>query len=173
MIGGDHQLYEDVLDWVEYWVPREAYGHERKFQSELQDFLDHNINEVGRNEPMGMGGGREHVVSTESGKAYADIAVDDTVGVELKRDLSNSQTKKLRGQIEDYLDNYPFVIVCACGIDDMDGWRDLKNKYEGTQGMGLGLEEGGEVAFVHKKKENYGKDPENLRGGGGFGGLLG
>lgn len=177
MFGGGSQLFNEVLDLVEYWVPKKAYGHERKFQSELQDFLDHQLNETGNN-PLagGMGGGHEHVVATERGKSYADIAVDDTVGVELKRDLLNSQTKKLRGQIEDYLDNYPFVIVCSCGIDDMDGWRELRNKYEGHQGMGLGLEQGGQVAFVHKKKENYGKDPRDVRGGGGLlggGGLFG
>lgn len=170
MIGGDRQLYQEVQDLIEYWVPKEAYGHERKFQSELQEFLDYQLNETGGNDSLGMnlGGGQDHVVATERGKSYADIAVDDTVGIELKRDLTNSQTKKLRGQIEDYLDNYPFVIVCACSINDMDGWRELKNKYEGAQGMGIGLEEGGEVVFVHKKKENYGKDPEDLRGGGGL-----
>jgi len=157
-------------------VPREAYGHERKFQNELQDFLDEQLNETGGNDPLAanIGGDGEHVVATERGKSHADVAVDDTVGVELKRDLTNSQTKKLRGQIEDYLDNYPFVIVCACGIDDMDGWRELKNKYQGQQGMGVGLDDGGEVAFVHKRKENYGKDPAetNRNDGGLFGGGL-
>ena len=167
MMGGGSQLFNEVLDEIKYWVPKKAYGHEREFQSELQDFLDHALNEAKSNDPFGLENGEDHVVSTERGKSYADIAVDDLVGVELKRDLSNSQTKKLRGQIEDYLDNYPFVIVCACGIDDMDGWRDLKNKYEGQ--VGMGLENGGEVAFVHKKKENYGKDPSEVnRGGGGF-----
>lgn len=177
MIGEDHRLYQEVCNLVDYWVPKKAYGHERKFQSELQDFLDHHLNEQEGSDLLGMDKGsvHEHVVATERGKSYADIAVDDTVGVEMKRDITNSQTKKLRGQIEDYLDNYPFVIVCACGIEDMDGWRDLKNKYEGAQGLGLGLEGGGEITFIHKKKENYGKDPRDLRGGGGlFGsGLLG
>jgi hypothetical protein len=173
MMGGDHQLFQDVLDLVAFWIPQRAYGHERKFQSELQEFLNYELNDAGGADPLALdaSGRHEHVVSTEHGKSYADVVVDDSVGIELKRDLSNSQTKKLRGQIEDYLDNYPFVIVCACGIDDMDGWRDLKNEYEGSQGMGLGLEQGGEVAFVHKKRENYGKDPDDVRGGGGlFGG---
>lgn len=170
-------MFEEVRDLVEYWVPRKAYAHERKFQSELQDFLDHHLNETGGSDLLGgnIGGGHEHVIATERGKSYADIVVDDAVGVELKRDLTNSQRKKLRGQIEDYLENYRFVIVCACGIEDMDGWRELKNKYEGAQGLGIGLEGGGEIAFIHKEKENYGKDPRDHRGGGGLfgGGLLG
>ncbi|WP_225332918.1 hypothetical protein [Halomicrobium urmianum] len=86
MIGGVSQLFNEVLDLVEYWIPREAYGHERKFQSELQDFLDEQLNETGGNDPFAanLGGGSEHVVATERGKSYADVAVDDTVGVELK-----------------------------------------------------------------------------------------
>lgn len=174
MIGGGSQLFNEVQDQVEYWVPNKAYGHERKFQSELQDVLDHRLNEAKSSDPFGLDNGGDHVVSTERGKSYADIAVDDLVGIELKRDLSNSQTKKLRGQIEDYLDNYNYVIVCACGIDDMDGWRELKNKYEGQ--VGMGLENGGGVAFVHKQKENYGKDPQEINRGGdgllGGGGLI-
>lgn len=167
-------MYQEVLDSVEYWVPSKAYGHERKFQSELQDYLDEGLNSgSGMGMDLGMGQG-EHVVSTERGKSKGDVVVDDFIGIELKRDLSNSQTKKLRGQIESYLDNYNYVIACACGIDDMDGWRELKNKYEGGQGMGLGLGldgGGGEIAFVHKRKENFGKDPRDVHGGSGlFGG---
>ncbi len=96
---------------------------------------------------------KDDVVEKEHGSSKADIAVNEAIGVEMKRELSNSQNKKLRGQIEDYLDNYNFFIVCACGIDDISGWRKLKNKYEGSRGI-----EGGEVVFIHKKKENFGKE---------------
>ena len=155
------------MEKVEYWVPAEAYGHERKFQSELQSFLDKELNSdngMGLDPSLNQG---DHAVSTERGTSKGDVVVDDIVGIELKRDLSNSQTKKLRGQIESYLDNYNYVIVCACGINDMDGWRELKNKYGRSQGMGVGMESA-EVAFVHKKKENFGKDPSEIRGGGGL-----
>lgn len=172
MIGGGQQLYETVLDSVEYWVPKKAYGHERKFQSELQEFLDEDLNS-GKNEmAVGVGtNGGTHVVSTEHGKSKGDVVVDDIVGIELKRDLSNNQTKKLRGQIESYLDNYDYVIACACGISDMDGWRELKKKYEGNQGL---LGGSSQVSFVHKRKENFGKDPSEVNGNDGFlgGGLF-
>lgn len=165
MMGGE-QTARHVLDLVEAWSPEKAYGHESKFQNDLKAFLDEQLNEQGGGTGLlgGLGGGQEHVVSRERGKARADVVVDDLVGIELKRDLTNSQTKKLRGQIEEYCDEYPFVIVCACGIEDMDGWRSLKNKYEGTVG-GLGMD-ASEVRFVHKRKENYGKDHDF--GGGGL-----
>lgn len=143
------QLFRDVLQEVNTWIPSKAYNHERKFQDELQDYLDDNLNSGG--DPL-MGPQKDIPVSKEHGRSKADIAVDNTVGIEMKRDLSNSQTKKLRGQIEDYLDNYNYVIVLACGIKDKDGWRELKNRYQGQQGL-----DGGQVEFVWKKKENFGK----------------
>lgn len=176
MMGGDQQTFELVIDLVESWIPQEAYGHEREFQKELQEYLDVQLNESqsGGGIP-GLGGTnqqRDLPVSTERGKARADVVVDDTVGIELKRDLTNSQRKKLDGQIKDYLREYPYVIVCACGIQDTDGWRRLKNEYEGTSGLGMNQQE---VVFIHKRKENYGKDPsefrrddEGLLGGGGL-----
>ena len=112
-----------------------------------------------------MGGNQRDIpVSKEHGKSKADIAVDDSVGIEMKRELSNSQTKKLRGQIEDYLDNYSYVIVLAWGIKDKDGWRKLKNKYQGQQGF-----DGGQVEFIWKKKESYGKELNESQNQGSFG----
>lgn len=172
MMGGNRQLFEDVLSHVEYWIPDKAYQHERKFQSELKELLETELNSA-NNDPlgMGMGGGQGHVIKKEHGSSRADIAVDEVVGIELKRNLSNSRAKReLRGQIEEYLDNYPFVIVCTCGLDGTARWQKLKNEYEGGNGFGL---EDGEVAFVHKQKENYGKNPDSLNNSGGmFGGMF-
>ncbi|MFB6158977.1 MAG: hypothetical protein ABEJ95_04970 [Candidatus Nanohalobium sp.] len=157
------QLFEDVIQELNQWIPSKAYGHERKFQDELQDYLDENLNQGGGL----MGQQRDIPVSKEHGSSKADIAVDGSVGIEMKRDLTNSQKKKLRGQIEDYLDNYNHVIVLACGVKDKDGWRELKNKYQGHQGF-----DGGQVEFVWKKKENYGKSSSQSRGQDPLGGSL-
>lgn len=169
---GDQQLAKRVLGLVEDWRPTKAYGHENKFQTELQEYLDERLNESGGGMTggiLGGGGGDDHAVHKERGTSRGDVVVDDIVGIELKRDLSNSQAKKLRGQIESYRENYPFVIVCACGIKDMSGWRELKNKYSGGgMGMGFGMEQKGEVRFVHKKKDNFGTDSGNSSTGGFF-----
>lgn len=166
-MGGDQQVYDLVIDLVDAWIPKEEYGHERKFQSELQDHLDYQLNErqQGGGGMGSFGGGqqRDLPVSTEQGKSRADVVVDDLVGIELKRDLTNSQRKKLDGQIKDYLREYPYVIVCACGIQDKDGWRRLKNDYEGQSGFGMNQQE---VVFIHKRKENYGKDSSERSGSG-------
>lgn len=171
MIGGGQQTFNQVLKGVNTWIPERAYRHEKRFQKDLQSYLDDYLNNQSAG-LLGMGGGEQYEVARERGKARGDVVVNDTVGIELKRDLTNSQTKKLRGQIEAYLDNYSFVIACACGIKDMDGWRSLKNKYEGQQGFGMEM---AQVKFVHKRKKNFGKassEAGRQSGGGLFGGGL-
>lgn len=166
MMGGNQQTFDLVVDLVSAWIPEKEYGHERKFQDELQDYLDYQLNErqqSGGISAVGGGQQRNLPISTERGKSRADVVVDDVVGIELKRDLSNSQRKKLEGQINDYLREYPYVVVCACGIQDIDGWRRLKNDYEGQSGFGMGQQE---VVFIHKKKDDYGKDPKERSNGG-------
>lgn len=167
MIGG---LGPEVYDLVERWTPSQVYDHERKYQSELQDYLDEQLNESG-GMGMGMGlggGGGSHAVSTERGTSYGDVVVDDTVGIELKRNFSNSQKRKLRGQLEDYGDNYDFVIACACGVEDPDGWHEVENKFGRNQ---RGFGETTEFRFLIKRRDSFGEDQSDQSDTGG--GLLG
>jgi len=176
MFGGESQLFRDTVDLIERWVPKRKYRTERKFQTDLQNYLDEELNAQGGGGFFGGGGGgQNHVVTKEHGQVNADVCVDGKIGIELKRDLTNSQTKKLRGQLDAYTDHYPFVIGCACGIKDMDGWRTLQNRFENQDpfGGGMGMDQS-EVVLIHKKKEHFGKDPREVnrdeRGGGLFGG---
>ena len=167
MFGQGNQTYQTVLELVTAWRPSKDYGHESKFQKELAEFLDEELNKQSGNivdEMMGSGGSN-HVVSRERGNARGDVVIDDTVGIEMKRHFSNRQKRKLRGQLEDYADNYPYVIALACGVDDMDGWREVENKF--SQGRGMGMSQT-EFAFITKSRENFGK--EHDFGGSGFGG---
>jgi hypothetical protein len=151
------QTFRRTLEGVQSWIPAKAYGHESKFQNDLQEFLNTYLNDGSGGMGLGMGMQHNYVVQRERGKARGDVVVDDVVGIELKRDLSNDQVNTLRGQIGNYMDSYPFVIVCACGIDDMDGWRSLKNRYER---MGGGMLGESAVTFVHKEKARYGGEPD-------------
>ena len=174
MIGNGNQTYQTVIELVEAWRPAKNYGHESKFQNDLSDFLDEELNkqnDSGMGDLMGGGGSGGYVVSRERGNSRGDVVIDDTVGIEMKRYFSNDQKKKLRGQLEDYADNYPYVIALACGIDDMDGWRELENKFSNRGGMGMGMDQT-EFTFIIKDRDNFG-DPHDFGGGGGLGDLLG
>jgi len=101
-------------------------------------------------------GDRDVVVEREHGNVNGDVVINGAIGIELKRNLNNSQTKKLRGQIEEYRKEYTHVIALACGIDDMDGWRKLKNDYENSANMAMDPNSA-PVKFIHKSKSNYGE----------------
>lgn len=174
MFGQGDQTYQTVVDLVEAWRPSQNYGHESKFQNELADFLDEQLNEQSGGGVMDMmsgGGGGNHVVNRERGTSRGDVVVDDTVGIEMKRHFSNSQKKKLRGQLEEYGDNYPYVIALACGIDDMDGWRELENIFTQRQGPAIGMDQT-QFTFIVKRRGNFG-EPHDFGGSGGFGDIPG
>jgi len=101
-------------------------------------------------------GDRDVVVEREHGNVNGDVVINGAIGIELKRNLNNSQTKKLRGQIEEYRKEYTHVIALACGIDDMDGWRKLKNDYENSANVGIDPNSA-PVKFIYKSKSNYGE----------------
>jgi len=149
---GNQQLAREVVAAIEEWTPSEAYDHESKFQNELQEYLDLRLNANGNVTP---GVNKEIIVEREHGNVNGDVVVNGDIGIEMKRDLTNSQTKKLRGQIEEYQKEYTHVIALACGIDDMDGWRKLKNDYENRVGMDMNPDNA-PVKFIHKSKSNYG-----------------
>ncbi|WP_138007856.1 hypothetical protein [Halalkalirubrum salinum] len=150
-LGTNQQLASDVVSAIKEWTPSEAHGHESKFQNELQEYLDYRLNSgssmIGANEQI--------VVEREHGNVNGDVVVNGAIGIEMKRDFSNNQAKKLRGQIEEYQREYTHVIALACGIEDMDGWRKLKNDYENQPGIGMNPDDA-PVRFIHKAKSNYG-----------------
>lgn len=102
-----------------------------------------------------IGPDQDVVVEREHGNVNGDVVVNGDIGVEMKRNLDNSQTNTLRGQIENYQQEYTHVIAVACGIDDMDGWRKLKNDYESQMGVDMNPNNA-PVKFIHKSKSNYG-----------------
>lgn len=147
-----------VWDLVQRWTPSEVYGHEDKYQSELQDVLNRALNESSARMGTGAGSG-DHVVSTERGTGNGDVVVDDAVGIELKRNFTSSQKRNLRGQLEDYAESYDWVIACACGIEDGDGWRELQQEYQSSQ-QGMMMTE---FRFIIKRRETFGDDSAEPR----------
>jgi hypothetical protein len=172
MFGRDEQTFRTVVDLLDAWRPSKDYRSESKFQNELAGFLDEQLNEQGQDAIGGLigGAGENYVVSRERGKSNGDVVVDDTVGIELKRNFSNSQKHRLRGQLDSYADHYPYVIALACGIEDPDGWRDLENK-KTQQRMGIGMNQT-EFRFIIKKRRNFG-EPHDFGRDGGLGNIPG
>lgn len=165
-----NSICDDVVGYIDAWVPQD-HDNEYGFQDELQTYLDECLNESGNTNThpaFGGGTGQQYPVRREYGKANADVAVGDDVGIELKHELDNGRMNELSGQIHNYQKEFPCVIVVACGLDDTGGWRELQNEYGGMDTLGMNMNQG-TVHFVHKQKEHFGKDPSEVRdGSGGF-----
>lgn len=163
MIGGGG-ICDEVLTYIEEWVP-DDHSNEYGFQEELREYLDVQLNESGNSRgPVGLGDEMrdQFPVRKEYGKSQADVAVGDTVGIEMKHNLTNGRINELSGQIRKYKKEFPCVVVVACGIDHIGGWRELQNEYSGVSTVGMQMNEG-KVHFIHKKEEHFGKDPSEVR----------
>lgn len=148
MFGGQ-SLGQQVYELVVSWVPERAYRTEPRFRNDLQAYLEERLN---RSNGGMFGGDQPHFLRRERGRSRADLAVDDRVGIELKREVTNRGLRRLRDQIHDYLGEYEYAIICACGLQETGKWNELRQEYEGTHGGGFGGD-GTVVRFVEKRKE--------------------
>lgn len=157
-MGGSQDLFEDVLDAVNTWTPREDYDDATDFQEALEEFLDIKLNARtgGLADPFSTSR-KEVTVKTGDTPDDPDITVgytedDPVVAVEVERHLDTDTAQNLRNRIETLLDRYDYVVTCACGIDDEDAWNDLKNQYTPTEANAA---IGRSVALIRKRRENY------------------
>jgi hypothetical protein len=158
---GDRQKFDEVVRISKEWTPQENHDHEAHFRNELLEYLNERLNES-QSGGLGLGQSQKDVVERESGGDNVDISVNDAIAIEMKRDFTNSQAKKLRGQIESYLRNYNYLIVCACGVKQTDQWHKLEKEYGGQQGFGMN---NSEIVFIRKEKENFGGSHGGQDGG--------
>ncbi|PTD94874.1 hypothetical protein C9439_00085 [archaeon SCG-AAA382B04] len=160
-----NDIYDKVLKIVENWCPSKSYSHERRFQNELRDYLSERLNSPNQ----GFGGlqkKRNIPVETEKGREIkADILVDETVPIEVKRNLKRRHYRGLDSELSDYLKEFNQVILVICGVEREQILEKIKSKWESTR-PGLSPTQG-KVDVVVKRKENFGKgnDKEDDKSG--------
>lgn len=125
MLG--NQLFDECVNLIRGWTPKQKYPKETDYRDDLMDFLYDGIN----NSNSLMTGNRNIRIKPEAGRGLCDIAVGDRkVGIELKRELkSKSQMNRLQGQIDDYLDDYDEgVIIVLVGNVNKYVENELRHK---------------------------------------------
>lgn len=142
-----------VLRLVEAWVPAGVFGTRADYRGDLSEYLEEHLNN--RDKAM-FGRVRAYDVRESYGESGPDVSVDGTVGIVLEHDVASDRIGQLRHRILDSRDEYPLLVVCACGFEETDGWNALKRECEGT---GAGVES--TIRFVEKFK-----DSRTFRGGG-------
>ncbi|MFQ6137321.1 MAG: hypothetical protein ACE5PM_09110 [Candidatus Hydrothermarchaeales archaeon] len=150
-------LFDEVLDIVESWTPSKEYPREEGYRDDLANYLRKELKKGG---PFGPAP-RRHKVKREHGRSLADIAIDERIGVELKKDLkSRPAIDRLSGQVRRFKKNYSDIIVVLCGNITEEAYDEVM-ELETTASP---FEQQGNVAIVRKDKKK--KRPT---GGFGFG----
>ncbi len=144
-------LFDEVLRLVNAWKPQKRYRSEDGYRDELKEFLRTNLN---RSNALSIGPQKPIKVASESGRHLCDIAVDESVGVELKKDLNKlAEVDRLSGQLSRYKKQYSGIIVVLVGSTNKDAYAELVNRvYEMQQstGISLGFTAGTKIRVVDK-----------------------
>ena len=100
--------------------------------------------------------GGNFVVDRTDGDLECHIVVSNSIGIAVFQDLTARRIKRLHQQIQAYLKAYTHVIIIACGSTDDAAWENLRDSYEGQQGMNN--DPGSTpVMFLRRFETNYGK----------------
>ena len=87
-------LFATVVRLVENWSPKKRYSKEIKYRDDLLDFLREEFNKI-QTYPYWSSHSKVSVMK-EVGRGLCDIAVDKSIGIELKKDL-DGKSKVNRG----------------------------------------------------------------------------
>jgi hypothetical protein len=148
---GFTSLFEKVLRLVKAWGPQARYRSEDGYRDELKEFLRTNLNKP---DPLGIGSQKPIKVASESGRHLCDIAVDESVGIELKKDFNKlAEVDRLSGQLSRYKKQYSGIIVVLVGDTNKDAYDELVSRIvemqQGT-GISLGISARTEIKVVDK-----------------------
>jgi hypothetical protein len=125
-------FFDVVLQAVKEWNPKAEYTTENKYRDDLLKFLREKLNHSGSGIFSSTiwssySSGQHHLIKKEAGRSLADIGIDNKIGIELKLNLrTKSQVDRLFGQVGNYLDGYPYIIIVLCGHTNQEKIEDLK-----------------------------------------------
>ncbi len=109
VLDGIKMAWNDVgyiENLVKEWKPR-ACDTEKEFEKSLHDYLEKKL------------GAGKITKQHGEGRKRVDLAVQEEVFIELKKDLkTTAQLDRLIGQIQSYSETLPNVIVVLCGEVD-------------------------------------------------------
>jgi hypothetical protein len=120
-------LFDVVLRIVRAWKPKGRYGSEDGYRNDLKDFLRAELN---RPSALTIGPQRRIKVTSESGRHLCDIAVDEKIGIELKKDFRTiAEVDRLIGQLHRFNPQYPNgLIVVLVGNTGEDAREELMSR---------------------------------------------
>jgi len=142
-------LFDIICQEIQNWKPKTRYRSEEGYRDDLKEYLRKVLNTP---PPFSIGQPPRHKVTSESGRHLCDIAVDESIGVELKHNLkSRPQVDRLIGQVKRYLNYYSGIIVVAVGNMRDDIREEVRGRLGELLPRGLvSLAPQKRIAFVNK-----------------------
>lgn len=160
-------LFDDVLDVTEEWGPKGKYPNENAYRDDLMEFLRERLNE---RSPLTIGPQKRIKVSSESGRHLCDIAIDEKIGIELKKDLRHlGDIDRLESQLRRFKRDYEDLIVVLVGETNENRLEEMKDRIERINekigGSYFEFQQGPRIELINKcsGKTEKGKEGEKSR----------
>ena len=106
--------FESVIQLVEKWIPDRKRRSEEGYQVALRSFLEQ----------------KRYRVEEGAGDSDVDLAVNDKVGIELKKDPVLAEYDRCFGQIARHLNNYDYVLVVVLNATHQDRFREFESNVD-------------------------------------------
>jgi len=125
-------LFDEVVKIINQWRPQKKYPNETKYRDDLMNFIHDRLNDPRKNMFFGR---RNVLVRKEDSRSLCDIAVERSVGIELKfgknGKISKKEIDRLHGQIGGYRKEYSEgIIVVLVGEVDKFSEAEVRKKLE-------------------------------------------
>ena len=131
---------------IKKWKPEE-FSNEKQYRNDLVKFL--------RKQEFDYG---DVIITKEDGRGLCDIAINQEVGIELKKDLKKkSEVDRLSGQIIDYKRQYDNLIILLVGKTNEDTLDLLKSKINHFKNN----YDFDEIKIIVKGSENVSEDDDD------------
>jgi hypothetical protein len=145
-------LFGDAVNLIEKWRPKQKYSNENRYRDDLANFLRKEFKE--RQDSFLFGSGERVSIKKEAGRGLCDIAINEQIGIELKKDLSKKkQVDRLMGQLIDYKKAYEDIIIVLVGKTNKDALellRDKVSELNKESGIGFGLSQTPRIKIIDK-----------------------
>ncbi len=152
-------LFDKVFRLSENWVPKQKHPDEDKYRDDLMGFLREELNK-----PSGFGMQEPVKIRKESGRALADIAINEKIGIELKKDLkTQSQIDRLVGQIRRYKKGYEDIIIVLVGKTNDEALDELNDAVREARSDAFSLQQK-RIVIIDKGKEVKKKEDKDSFG---------
>lgn len=129
-------LYYDILEFINQWMPSINLSKELEYRNELVEYIREAFNR--KQETSLFGEPINHRIKKESKNIYADIDIDDRIGIEMKLNLKKSEVNNLYGQISGYVKEYECTFVVLCGDTKDEVYEEVLYKMKQIEDVGWG-----------------------------------